>query len=241
MKKISNPQLSPASVPSMGKDHNFKVAERLNALLEKGRAKTTLSRSDFYAQTLHVFDATLQQVEMDEFLNVACVGVEKAMDEISDVFQELLLHAIDQYYDLLGVMYMLAQLRWSRGEEYTPWDIVQLIVRINMTHFVPPTSKGQPYTFYDPCCGSGSLLLGVLEYMDLHYPELLDQGLIKVYGQEVSHIGWMMCRVNIRLHELGRFIRRPDAYREHVAATTEEQQILPTAETMQQVLFHPKP
>ena len=226
---------------SPGQRSVFKTAERLIAVLESGRAKTALSRSAFFTQTLHVFDATLQQAEMDEFLNVACVGVEKALDEISEVFTELLMQAKDNYYDLLGVMYMLAQVRWGSGEEYTPWDLVRLITLLNLQGFTPTIPCTQPYTFYDPCCGSGALLLGVLEYMDFYYPELLDQGLIKVYGQEKSPVGWLMCRVNLRLHDLGRCLRRPEACGGGNTASHPRTQDAPSTslEPIQKELFRP--
>ncbi|HEY7418771.1 MAG TPA: N-6 DNA methylase [Ktedonobacteraceae bacterium] len=185
-------------------------AQRIITLLEQGRAKTGLRRSDFFTQTLLVWDATLQQADMDEFLNVACVGVEKAMHEIALAFEELFSQAMDNYYDILGATFMLAHLAWKDvGDEYTPWDLVLLIVRLTMSDFTPPQPDDPPITVYDPCCGSGAFLLGCLDYIDTYYPEVLDRGQVKLYGQELTHVGWLMCRINLHLHQLARYCRHP--------------------------------
>ena len=45
--------------------------------------------------------------------------------------------------------------------------------------------------------------------MDTYYPEALDRGQVEVYGQELAYTGWLMCRVNIRIHQIARCLRRP--------------------------------
>ena len=185
-------------------------AERIIALLEQGRAKTGLSRSDFFNQVLRVWDAELRLADIDEFLNVVCVGVEAAMSEIALAFEELFIQASSNYHDVLGATFMLANLSWKTvGDEYTPWDLVQLVVRLTLINFKPPQPGDRPITVYDPCCGSGAFLLGVLDYVDTYYPEVLDRGQVEVYGQELAHTGWLMCRINIRIHQIARCLRRP--------------------------------
>jgi len=185
-------------------------AQRIITLLEQGKAKTALSRSNFFTQALLVWDAMLRQADMDEFLNVACVGVEKAMSEIALAFEELFAQAVKNYYDILGATFMLAHLAWKDvGDEYTPWDLVQLVVRLTLIDFRPPQPGDPPITVHDPCCGSGAFLLGVLDYVDTYSPEVLDRGQVKVYGQELTYVGWMMCRINLHLHQLARCFRRP--------------------------------
>lgn len=186
------------------------AAQRIIKLLEQGQSKTGLSRSQFFTQALLVWDATLRQADMDEFLNVACVGVEKAMHEIALAFEELFIQAVDNYCDILGATFMLAHLAWKDvGDEYTPWDLVQLVVRLTLIDFKAPQPDDPPITVHDPCCGSGAFLLGVLDYVDTYYPEVLDRGQVKLYGQELTSVGWLMCRVNLRLHHLARRFRRP--------------------------------
>ena len=186
----------------------LKAAQSIIRLLDEGRARTGLSRHPFFTQALRVWEATSRFADMDEFLNEACVGVEKAVGEISQAFAELAYQASRNYLDLLGMVYMLAQLG-SKGEEYTPPSIARLLVRLTMGRFTPPPPNGPPLTIYDPCCGSGSLLLGAAEYIDEVHPELLEAGLARFYGQEISYDAWIMAKLNMRLHGLTRRIWQP--------------------------------
>jgi hypothetical protein len=186
----------------------LKAAQSILRLLDEGRARTGLSRHPFFTQALRVWEATSRLADMDEFLNEACVGVEKAVGEISQAFSELLYQASRNYHDVLGMTYMLAQLG-SRGEEYTPTSIARLLVRLTMGDLTPPPPGGPPLTIYDPCCGSGSLLLGAAEYIEERHPDLLESGLARFYGQEISYDAWLMAKLNMRLHGLTRRIWQP--------------------------------
>ncbi len=201
---------------SPAKNTAFKIAERVESLLEEGRAHTTLSRSAFFTQALRVWDAMLRETDLDEYLNTICLGVEKAMTQLTQAFEILLAEASAHYLDVLALVYMLHRVRANNGEEYTPWDIVQLMVRLTMRTFIPPEPGDSPRLFYDPCCGSGSTLLGCMEYLDTYYPEVLDRGQARFYGQDRSYEAYLMARINIRLHVLGR-LRRSQAARPAIA------------------------
>lgn len=192
---------------SSAKHTAFKRAEHIEHLLEEGRSRTSLSRSAFFTQSLRVWDALLRETELDEYLNTICVGVEKAMTQIVQVFDLLLAEAVSHYLDILAVIYMRYGLRANSGEEYTPWDLVQLMARLTLHDFVPPAPDDQPCTFYDLCCGSGSTLLGCMEYLDIYYPEVLDRDQATFYGQDASFDAYLMARINLRLHVLGRALR----------------------------------
>ena len=135
------------------------AARRIWKLLEEGRTRTGFSRSAFFTQVLRVWDALLRPMDLDEYLNTLCVGIENAMPQIIQAFHELQQEAIAHYLDVLGIVYMLAGVRANAGEEYTPWSLVRLLVRLHMVDFTPPAPGDPPRTFYDPCCGSGTLLL----------------------------------------------------------------------------------
>jgi len=186
----------------------LKAAQSILSLLDEGRARTGLSRHPFFTQALRVWDATIRLADMDELLNEACVGVEKAIGEINQAFGELLYQSSRNYHDVLGIVYMLAQFG-SKGEEYTPHSIVRLLVRLNLQGFTPPPPEGPALSIYDPCCGSGSLLLGAAEYLDEVYPGLLKTGLVQFYGQDSSYDAWLMARLNMHLHGLTRCLWQP--------------------------------
>ena len=184
------------------------AAQRIRKLLEEGRHQTGLSRPAFFVQALRVWDALLRPLDLDEYLNTICVGIENAMPQITQAFQVLQMEALDHYLDVLGIVYMQASVRANAGEEYTPWSLVRLLVRLQMTHFVPPAPGEPPRTFYDPCCGSGTLLLGQMEYLHFYHPEVIDRHHARFFGQDVSYDAWLMARINLRIHLLGRFLRR---------------------------------
>ncbi len=203
-------ELPHVSGDSSAKSAALKSARRIERLLEEGRAHTTLSRAAFFTQALRVWDAMLRETDLDEYLNTICVGVEQAMTQIVQAFELLLAEATMHYLDVLALVFLLYGLRASEGEEYTPWDSVQVMVRIAMRDFRPPAPGDPPCTFYDPCCGSGSLLLGCMEYLDATHPEVLDRNQARFYGQDVRYEAGIMARINIRLHVLGRALRRQE-------------------------------
>jgi hypothetical protein len=184
------------------------AAQRICNLLEEGRNQTGLSRSTFFTQALRVWDALLRPIDLDEYLNTICVGIESAMPQITQAFHELQVEAIHHYMDVLGIVYMLAGVRANTGEEYTPWSMVQLLVRLQMDNFVPPAPGDPTHKVYDPCCGSGTLLLGHMEYLDFYYPEVLDRNQAQFFGQDASYDAWLMARINLRIHATGRYLRR---------------------------------
>lgn len=86
------------------------------------------------------------------------------------------------------------------GEFYTPPEVSTLLARI-----VAPQSGDR---IYDPCCGSGSLLIRAAK-------EVPD-GNVALFGQEMNAGTWALCRMNMFLHgfdsaeiERGDTIRNP--------------------------------
>lgn len=86
------------------------------------------------------------------------------------------------------------------GEFYTPPEVSTLLARI-----VAPRSGDR---IYDPCCGSGSLLIRAAK-------EVPD-GNVALFGQEMNAGTWALCRMNMFLHgfdsaeiERGDTIRNP--------------------------------
>lgn len=77
------------------------------------------------------------------------------------------------------------------GEFYTPRQVVKLLVEI-----LNPQPKMR---VYDPCCGSGGMLI----YSAVHIREKghsMDE--ITLFGQEKNLNTWGICKMNILLHEL---------------------------------------
>ncbi len=75
------------------------------------------------------------------------------------------------------------------GEFYTPHGPAQILCRIAMTGH--ESKKG--LLAYDPCCGSGSLLLSCRNYSN-------EPDYIKYYGQELMPSTYNLARMNMFLH-----------------------------------------
>ena len=95
----------------------------------------------------------------------------------------------DAYEYLIGQFAMESGKK--AGEFYTPHQVSDVIARI-VSHSVPDLTS-----IYDPCVGSGSLLLTVKYYLDeekkrtLHY-----------YGQEKNTATYNLTRMNLMLHDV---------------------------------------
>jgi type I restriction enzyme M protein len=100
-----------------------------------------------------------------------------------------------EFPDLLGAAYeyLIAQFADSAGKKggefYTPRSVVRLMVRLvkpDVTHHV-----------YDPCCGSGGMLITAKEYMD---EQGQDGRRANLFGQEASGTVWSIAKMNMLLH-----------------------------------------
>ena len=91
------------------------------------------------------------------------------------------------------------------GEFYTPREVVQLLVRI-----LNP-KKGQ--RVYDPCCGSGGMLVYSAEHIRNENGNSMRD--ISLFGQEKNLSTWSIAKMNMFLHELfDAQIKRGDTFTE---------------------------
>ena len=119
---------------------------------------------------------------------------------LSDVMKELAHIDFTQYgADALGdaYEYLIGQFAAGSGKKagefYTPQAVSELITRI-----VTRGKEGKPgFSIYDPCMGSGSLLLQARRYIN----EDCRNG-IQFFGQEISHTTYNLARMNMILHNV---------------------------------------
>lgn len=96
--------------------------------------------------------------------------------------------AFGDAYEYLMTMYASSAGK-SGGEFFTPQDVSEVLARIAIN------GKSQLRSVYDPCCGSGSLLL--------KFPRLLGADKVKnFYGQEINLTTYNLCRINMFLHDI---------------------------------------
>jgi len=100
-----------------------------------------------------------------------------------------------EHTDLLGsayeyLIYMFAESGGRKGGDfYTPRDVVRMMVRL-----VKPQERME---IYDPCCGSGGMLIFSKRYVEEHGG---DGSNLFLYGQDSSGSAWVVCKMNMILH-----------------------------------------
>ena len=75
------------------------------------------------------------------------------------------------------------------GEFYTPRDVVRLMVRL-----VDPRPGMR---IYDPCVGSGGMLIQAKHHVEEHGGNVRD---LRLYGQDNNGSVWAICKMNMLLH-----------------------------------------
>jgi len=100
-----------------------------------------------------------------------------------------------QFTDLLGAAYeflinMFAESAGKKGGDfYTPRDVIRLMVRI---------LKPKPgLSVYDPCCGSGGMLIISSEFIEQSGGDPTN---IRLCGQVNDASAWSICKLNMLLH-----------------------------------------
>ncbi len=94
----------------------------------------------------------------------------------------------DAYEYLMG---MYASNAWkSGGEFFTPQEVSELLAEITTV------DKKEVNKVYDPCCGSGSLLL---KFAKVLWKDNVRQWF---YGQEINITTYNLCRINMFLHDI---------------------------------------
>lgn len=100
-----------------------------------------------------------------------------------------------EFPDLLGAAYeyLIAEFADSAGKKggefYTPRSVVRLMVRL-----LKPRLE---HNIYDPCCGSGGMLIAAKEYIDEHSE---DGRKANLFGQEFNGTVWSIAKMNMLLH-----------------------------------------
>ena len=157
-----------------------------------------------------------------DFLNKALTGIETANTSLYDVLEHIdftrkvgqskipdiklrqlithfgmyrLRNEDFEFPDLLGAAYeyLIGEFADSAGKKggefYTPRSVVRMMVRL-----IKPALK---HDIYDPCCGSGGMLIAAKEYIDEHGE---DGRKANLFGQEFNGTVWSIAKMNMLLH-----------------------------------------
>lgn len=117
----------------------------------------------------------------------------KMLNSIGDLklgnYKDNTIDAFGDAYEFLMTMYA-SNAGKSGGEFFTPQEVGELLARITLI------DKKEVNKVYDPCCGSGSLLL---KFSKILGKENIKQGF---FGQEINLTTYNLCRINMFLHDI---------------------------------------
>ena len=117
----------------------------------------------------------------------------KLLESIGDLrfgdYGDNTIDAFGDAYEFLMTMYA-SNAGKSGGEFFTPQEVSELLTKITTV------GKKEVNKVYDPCCGSGSLLLKFAKVLG---KENVRQGF---YGQEINLTTYNLCRINMFLHDI---------------------------------------
>ncbi|WQW65966.1 type I restriction-modification system subunit M [Helicobacter pylori] len=95
-------------------------------------------------------------------------------------------------YEYLMAMYA-SNAGKSGGEFFTPQEVSELLAKIAL-HNQESINK-----VYDPCCGSGSLLL---QFSKVLGDKNISKRYLRYFGQEINLTTYNLCRINMFLHDI---------------------------------------
>ena len=134
--------------------------------------------------------------DIDLYSNRLGTGDQKQSDTIASLLKEIdKADLLNTGTDVLGNAYeyligqFASETGKKAGEFYTPQAVSQILTRIAISG--QENKKG--LSVYDPCMGSGSLLLNAKKYA-------LEPIYIKYYGQELMTSTYNLARMNMFLH-----------------------------------------
>lgn len=134
--------------------------------------------------------------DIDLYSNRLGTGDQKQNDTISSLIKEIdKADLLNSDADVLGNAYeyligqFASETGKKAGEFYTPQAVSKIITRIAIDG--QETKKG--LSVYDPCMGSGSLLLNAKKYSN-------EPAYIRYYGQELMTSTYNLARMNMFLH-----------------------------------------
>lgn len=142
-----------------------------------------------------VLSGVLEQIDFTRTIGKKSIPDAKLRQLITHFRKHRMRSEDFEHRDLLGsayeyLVYMFAESAGKKGGEfYTPRDVVRLMVRL-----VDP-KEGQ--RIYDPCCGSGGMLIYARQHVDEHGG---DANNLSLFGQDNEGSAWAICKMNLILH-----------------------------------------
>lgn len=171
--------------------------ENLNETLERvfknieGSAMGTDSEGDLKGlfDDMDVNSAKLGNTVAERNKKLTALMTKIGSLDFGGAFIDNRIDAFGDAYEYLMTMYASSAGK-SGGEFFTPQEVSELLARIALI------GKTEVNKVYDPCCGSGSLLL--------RFAKLLGADKVRkgFFGQEINLTTFNLCRINMFLHDI---------------------------------------
>ncbi len=143
-----------------------------------------------------VLDGVLDHINFHKQVGGQARLNDRTLRALIQHFNKLALRDEDlEFPDMLGaayeylIKYFADSAGKKGGEFYTPREVVRLMVRL--------LKPQQGRNIYDPCCGSGGMLILAREYVEEGGGDPRD---FRVYGQEANGNVWTICKMNLLFH-----------------------------------------
>lgn len=143
-----------------------------------------------------VLDGVLDHINFHKQVGGQARLNDRTLRALIQHFNKLSLRDEDlEFPDMLGaayeylIKYFADSAGKKGGEFYTPREVVRLMVRL--------LKPQQGRNIYDPCCGSGGMLILAREYVEEAGG---DPRNFRVYGQEANGNVWTICKMNLLFH-----------------------------------------
>ena len=175
-------------VPKTARWEKIKHAHR-NIGDELNKALLTLEREN------RGLEGVLGHIDFQRKVGKTRIPDQKLRDLINHFNKYRLRNADFEFPDLIGAAYeyLIGQFADSAGKKggefYTPRDVVRLMVRI--------LKPQEGMRIYDPCAGSGGMLIHSKQYVEEHGGNPFN---LRLYGQDNNGGVWSMCKMNMILH-----------------------------------------
>jgi type I restriction enzyme M protein len=146
-------------------------------------------------KTNHSLTGVLQHINFEREIGQTRLSDKKLRSLILHFSKHRLRDEDFEFPDLLGAAYeyLIKQFADSAGKKggefYTPRNVVRLMVRL-----IDP-SEGE--RIYDPCAGSGGMLVQARQYVE---EQGGDPSRVRLYGQESDGAVWSISQMNLILH-----------------------------------------
>ena len=140
-------------------------------------------------------DGVLTHIDFNRKVGQSTISDKKLRELIMHFSKYRLRNEDFEFPDLLGAAYeyLIRDFADSAGKKggefYTPRSVVRMMVRI--------AKPEEGMRVYDPCSGSGGMLILSKEYLDEHQSNSKN---LRLYGQESNGGVWAISKMNMLLH-----------------------------------------